>query len=79
MSDDNFATIVVAIAEGRRIYDNITKFLVCLLSSNASEVLMMLTAVACGYPAPLNALQILYANIVSTCIHTHVHTRSTQT
>ncbi len=41
------------------------QFLVCLLSSNASEVLLMLTAVAAGYPAPLNALQILYANIVS--------------
>lgn len=65
LADDNFSTIVVAVAEGRKIYDNILKFIVYLLSCNLSEVILMLIAVAAGYPAPLNALQILYANIVS--------------
>jgi Ca2+-transporting ATPase len=64
LADDNFSTIVVAVAEGRKIYDNILKFIVYLLSCNFSEVVMMLVAVSSGYPEPLNALQILYANIV---------------
>ncbi len=55
---------MVAVAEGRKIYDNILKFLVYLLSCNLSEVVLMLVAVAAGYPEPLNALQILFANIV---------------
>lgn len=64
LADDNFSTIVVAVAEGRKIMDNIIKFLVYLLSCNLSEVILMLVAVSAGYPEPLNALQILYANIV---------------
>jgi Ca2+-transporting ATPase len=65
LADDNFSTIVVAVEEGRKIFENITKFIVYLLSCNLSEVVLMLVAVAVGFPAPLNALQILYANIVS--------------
>lgn len=64
LANDNFCTIVSAVEEGRKIYDNIVKFIVYLLSCNLSEVVLMLVAVVVGKPAPLNALQILYANIV---------------
>lgn len=64
LADDNFTTIVAAAEEGRKIFDNIIKFIVYLLSCNLSEVLLMLTLVAIGRSAPLTAMQILYANIV---------------
>lgn len=63
--DDNFATIVDAVEEGRTIYDNVRKFLQYILTSNAGEVYVMLFAPFLGMPLPLNPLQILWINLVT--------------
>jgi len=63
--DDNFATIVAAVEEGRTIYDNIRKFIRYTLSSNAAEIWVMLVAPFLGMPLPLLALQILWINLVT--------------
>ncbi len=63
--DDNFATIVAAVEEGRVIYDNIRKFLQYTLSSNTGEILVMLLAPFLGMPLPLTPLQILWINLVT--------------
>jgi Ca2+-transporting ATPase len=65
ITDDNFASIVAAVEEGRGIYDNIRKVLLFLLSCNMSEVLFILFAILFGWPAPLLALQILWINLVT--------------
>jgi Ca2+-transporting ATPase len=65
LTDDNFASIVNAVEEGRAILDNIQKFLHYLLASNASEVLLMLFAALVGWPAPLLAIQILWINLMT--------------
>ncbi len=65
LTDDNFASIVAAVEEGRGIYDNIQKFMHYLLSCNAGEVLLMLVAAVAGWPAPLAAIQILWLNLVT--------------
>ena len=65
LTDDNFASIVTAVEEGRGIYDNIQKFIHYLLSCNAGEVLTMLVAAVAGWPAPLEAIQILWLNLVT--------------
>jgi Ca2+-transporting ATPase len=63
--DDNFASIVSAIEEGRTIYDNIRKVVHYLLSSNVSEVLLVFAAALLGWPSPLAAVQLLWLNLVS--------------
>lgn len=63
--DDNFATIVAAVKEGRVIYDNIRKFIKYLLSSNAAELWVMLLAPFLGMPLPLLPLQILWINLTT--------------
>jgi Ca2+-transporting ATPase len=65
LTDDNFASIVSAVEEGRGIYDNIQKFMHYLLSCNAGEVMLMFVAAAAGWPAPLSAIQILWLNLVT--------------
>ena len=63
--DDNFASIVNAIEEGRGIYDNIKKFVEYLLSSNLGEILTVFIAIMIGFPLPLIPLQILWINLVT--------------
>mgnify|MGYP001442249888 FL=1 len=63
--DDNFATIVGAIREGRIIYDNIRKFLRYLLACNLGEIVAMAVAVIYGMPVPLVPIQILWINLVT--------------
>lgn len=64
LTDDNFATIVIAVREGRRIFDNIHKAVRFLLSSNAGEVLTMLVATIAGWRI-LNPVHILWVNLVT--------------
>jgi Ca2+-transporting ATPase len=63
--DDNFASIVEGVKEGRKTYDNIKKFTKYLLAVNFAEIFLVLFALICGMPLPLTALQILWINLVS--------------
>ncbi|MGB9359210.1 MAG: cation-translocating P-type ATPase [Acidimicrobiia bacterium] len=63
--DDNFATIVAAVEEGRVIYDNIRKFIKYLLTCNASELAVMIVGPFLGLPIPLLPLQILWMNLIT--------------
>jgi Ca2+-transporting ATPase len=63
--DDNFATLVAAVEEGRAIFDNIKKYLIFLLSCNLAEILVLTGAFFLGMPLPLIALQILWVNLTT--------------
>ncbi len=65
LTDDNFATIVEAVKEGRGIYSNIRKTIHFLLSCNTGEILVILGAFLMGLPVPLSATQILWVNLVT--------------
>jgi P-type Ca2+ transporter type 2C len=65
LTDDNFASIVAAVEEGRGIFDNIKKYLMYLLSSNIGEIGLMAGALLLGLPLPLSAVQILYVNLAT--------------
>lgn len=63
--DDNYATIINAIAYGRAIYDNIKNAMTFLIAGNFAEILLISLAMLFGLPAPLTALQILWINLIS--------------
>lgn len=63
--DDNFATIVKGVAEGRRIYDNIRRFIRYIMACNGAEMLIIITAPLLGMPVPLLPIHILWINLVT--------------
>lgn len=65
LTDDNFASIVAAVEEGRIMFGNIKKYLMYLLSSNIGEIGIMVGASLLGLPLPLTAVQILYVNLAT--------------
>jgi Ca2+-transporting ATPase len=65
ITDDNFATIVAAVEEGRGIYDNIRKTLQYLLAGNTGELLLMTLCVVMGFPAPLMPIHLLWINLIT--------------
>jgi len=65
ITDDNFASIVAAVEEGRGIYDNIKKFIHYLLSCNMGEILVMLVASLLGWAVPLLPIQLLWVNLIT--------------
>ncbi|MDH3499316.1 MAG: cation-translocating P-type ATPase [Acidimicrobiia bacterium] len=65
LTDDNFATIVTAVGEGRRIYDNIRRFVRYTLTSNSGEIWVMLLGPFVGLPLPLLPVHILWINLVT--------------
>jgi Ca2+-transporting ATPase len=65
LTDDDFSTIVAAIREGRRVGDNIRKFVAFLLSANLGEVLLFAVAISAGLGAPLTVVQVLAVNLLT--------------
>ncbi len=65
LTDDNFASIVAAIEQGRIIYSNIRKFVYFLLACNVGEILIIFGAMLMGLPIPLRPVQLLWLNLVS--------------
>jgi Ca2+-transporting ATPase len=65
ITDDNFATIVKAVEEGRLVYQNLKKVVLFLFTTSIDEIVVLLLALLAGYPLPLAAVQILWINIVT--------------
>ncbi|WP_166332431.1 cation-transporting P-type ATPase [Sphingobacterium chungjuense] len=66
LADDNFRTIVDAVEEGRRIYDNLKKTILFILPTNGAESLLIMASILFGYIMPLTPLQILWVNMVTS-------------
>jgi Ca2+-transporting ATPase len=65
LTDDNYASIVSAVEQGRIIYDNIRKFVFFLVSSNVAEIMIIFLATLAGLPAPLTVIQLLWLNLLT--------------
>ncbi len=65
LTDDNYASIVAAVEQGRIIYSNIRKFVFFLLSSNVAEIVIIFLATLVGLPVPLTAIQLLWLNLIT--------------
>ncbi len=65
LEDDNLETMIIAVRDGRTIYDNIRKSLHFLLATNFSEILVMVSTIAAGIGSPMNAMQLLWINLIS--------------
>jgi Ca2+-transporting ATPase len=65
LTDDNYASIVAAVEQGRIIYSNIRKFVFFLLSSNVAEIMIIFLATLAGLPVPLTAIQLLWLNLIT--------------
>jgi len=65
LTDDNYASIVSAVEQGRVIYSNIRKFVFFLLSSNLAEIMIIFLATLAGLPVPLTAIQLLWLNLIT--------------
>jgi len=65
LTDDNFASIVAAVDEGRAVFENIKKYLMFLLSCNFGEIILLAGATFLAWPLPLSAVQILYINLAT--------------
>lgn len=65
LSDDNFASIVDAVREGRTVYDNLTKAIMFILPTNAGEALIIIAAIMLGVTLPITPVQILWVNMVT--------------
>ena len=65
LTDDNYASIVSAVEQGRIIYDNIRKFVFFLISSNVAEIMVIFLATLAGLPAPLTVIQLLWLNLLT--------------
>lgn len=65
LADDAFSTIAAAVREGRRVYDNILKTLAFVLPTNVAQGGSILLGLAIGLPLPLNAVDVLYVNMVT--------------
>jgi Ca2+-transporting ATPase len=65
LTDDNYASIVAAVEQGRIIYANIRKFVYYLLSCNLAEIMVIFTAILAGLPSPLTAIQLLWLNLIT--------------
>jgi Ca2+-transporting ATPase len=65
LTDDNYASIVAAVEQGRVIYANIRKFVYYLLSCNIAEIAVIFIAIMSGFPSPLSAIQLLWLNLIT--------------
>jgi Ca2+-transporting ATPase len=65
LEDDDLETMIIAVSHGRTIYNNIRKSVHFLLSTNLSEIMVMFAAISCGLGQPLNAMQLLWINLIS--------------
>ena len=65
LEDDNLETMIIAVSHGRTIYNNIRKSVHFLLATNLSEIMVMFTAIAGGLGQPVNAMQLLWINLIS--------------